>query len=81
MKTLFSFILVLVVFSSPASALSKKEVKEIIKQAYPGARISEIEKETFQGQNVHEVDFRHDGQKLEAIISLEGEIIKVDIDD
>ena len=81
MKTLFTFILVLVVFSSPASALSKKEVKEIIKQAYPGARISEIEKETFQGQKVHEIDFRHEGQKLEAIISLDGEIIKVDIDD
>ena len=62
-------------------ALSKSEVRAIIEAAYPGARITEIEKETYKGEKIHEVDFKHEGQNLEAIISLEGEIIKVQIDD
>jgi len=62
-------------------ALSKREVRAIIEQAYPGARITEIEKETYRGNKIYEVDFKHDGENLEAIISLEGEIIKVQIDD
>lgn len=62
-------------------ALSKSEIRAIIEQAYPGARITEIEKETYRGNKIYEVDFKHDGENLEAIISLEGEIIKVQIDD
>ncbi len=71
----------LMLFCGTAYALGKKEVRNIIKEAYPGARITEIEKETYRGKKVYEVDFRHDGQKLEAIISLEGEIVHVGIDD
>ena len=67
--------------TSQVFALSKKEVRAIIEEAYPGARITEIERETYKGQKIHEVDFKHEGQKLEAIISLEGEIIIVQIDD
>ncbi len=68
-------------FVSPAMALKKSEVRAIVETAYPGAKITEIEKERYKGQKVYEVDFKHDGQNLEAIISLDGEIIKVDIDD
>ncbi len=68
-------------FVSPAMALKKSEVRAIVETAYPGAKITEIEKERYKGQKVYEVDFMHDGQNLEAIISLDGEIIRVDIDD
>jgi len=73
--------LVLLFLSLPASALKKSEVRAIIEEAYPGAKITEIEKERYRGQKVYEVDFKHDGQNLEAIISLDGELIKVQIDD
>ena len=77
-----SWILIgLFLITSHVFALSKKEVRAIIEEAYPGARITEIERETYKGQKIHEVDFKHDGQNLEAIISLEGEIIIVQIDD
>ena len=62
-------------------ALSKNDVRAIIEAAYPGARITEIEKEQYKGQKIYEVDFKHGGENLEAIISLDGEIIKVGIDD
>lgn len=67
--------------SNTALALSKQEVRNIIEQAYPGARITEIEKETYKQKRIYEVDFKHQGENLEAIINLDGEIIKVHIDD
>lgn len=78
--TLLLFI-ALAVCSSSSLALSKRDVREIIKEAYPGARITEVEKETYKGERIYEVDFVHEGKKLEAIIDFEGKIIKVDIDD
>ena len=77
----FSVAIVLVLLSASVSALGKKEVRVIIEGAYPGAKITEIEKEKYKGQKIYEVDFKQDGKKLEAIISLDGEIIKVGIDD
>ena len=71
----------MMLFSSQVLALSKKEVRAIIEESYPGARITEVEKETYKGQKIWEVDFKHGGENLEAIISLEGEIILVQIDD
>ncbi len=71
----------LVAISLPAQAINKAEVKALIEAAYPGAKITEIEKETYRGKRIYEVDFKHDGKALEAIISLDGEIIKVGIDD
>ena len=65
----------------PAHAIGKSEVRDIILKEYPGAKITEIERETYRGQKIFEVDFQHEGEKLEAILSLEGEIIKVGIDD
>ena len=64
-----------------AAAIGKKDIRAIIEDAFPGAIITEIEKEKYRGKKVYEGDFKHDGKKLEAIISLEGEIIKVGIDD
>ncbi|NND83334.1 MAG: hypothetical protein HKN50_12975 [Gammaproteobacteria bacterium] len=62
-------------------AIDKAKVAQIIEQAYPGAMIKEIEKERFKGEPVYEVDFKHEGQKLEALISLDGNIVKVAEDD
>jgi uncharacterized membrane protein YkoI len=64
-----------------AQALDKSDIKTIIEEAYPKAKISEIDKETYKGKRVYEVDFLYDGKKLEAIVSRDGTIIKVDRDD
>lgn len=74
-------VIVLLLFANPALAIGKSEARDIILQNYPGANITEIDRETYRGQKIFEVDFEHDGEKLEAIISLDGEIIKVGIDD
>jgi uncharacterized membrane protein YkoI len=81
MKKIYWIIVCLVLSAGSAVAIGKKDVKAIIEEAYPGAKITEIEKEKYKGKKIYEVDFEHDGKKLEAIISLEGEIIKVGIDD
>lgn len=81
MKKHFYVAIALILISASASAIGKKEVRAIIEEAYPGAKITEIEKEKYKGQKIYEVDFKHEGKKLEAIISLDGEIIKVGIDD
>lgn len=81
MKRIAWISIALLIVPGTLLALSKSEVRAIIEAAYPGARITEIEKEQYRGQKIYEVDFRHGGEKLEAIISLDGEIIKVGIDD
>lgn len=80
-KKICCVLLYLVLGAGSAVAFGKKDVRAIIEEAYPGAVITEIEKEKYKGQKIYEVDFNHNGEKLEAIISLEGEIIKVGIDD
>lgn len=81
MKRSYWILIGLFLISAPLGAFGKKEVRSIIEEAYPGAKITEIEKERYRGEKIYEVDFKHDGKKLEAIISLEGKIIKVGIDD
>ncbi|MDH3760672.1 MAG: PepSY domain-containing protein [Gammaproteobacteria bacterium] len=81
MKRIAWISIALLIVPGTVFALSKSDVRAIIEAAYPGARITEIEKEQYRGQKIYEVDFRHGGEKLEAIISLDGEIIKVGIDD
>ena len=71
----------LLLSSGTAFALTKAKIRTIIENAYPGARITEIEREIYQGKKIYEIDFKHDGQALEAIISLDGELIHVEIDD
>ena len=70
-----------VAFCAPLQAIDRAGVRALIEAAYPGAKITEIEKETYRGKRIYEVDFKHEGKALEAIISLDGEIIKVQIDD
>lgn len=81
MNKLLCIAIGLAMLSGSAFAIGKKDVKAIIEAAYPGAKITEIEKETYKGKKIYEVDFKHEGQTLEAIISLDGEIVKVGIDD
>lgn len=81
MKRHAAFLFGLLLVSLPALALTKAEIREIIESAYPGARITEIEREIYKGNKIYEIDFRHEGEALEAIISLEGKIIHVEIDD
>ena len=81
MNKIYWMLISLALFSGSVAAIGKKDVRAIIEEAYPGAKITEIEKEKYKGQKIYEVDFKHDGQKHEAIISIEGEIIKVGIDD
>lgn len=81
MNKIYWVLLCLVLTIGSAAAIGKADVRAIIEEAYPGAKITEIEKEKYKGEKIYEVDFKHDGKKLEAIISLEGEIIKVGIDD
>ncbi len=81
MNKIYWILVCLILTVGSAAAIGKKDVRAIIEEAYPGAKITEIEKEKYQGEKIYEVDFKHDGKKLEAIISLEGEIIKVEIDD
>ena len=71
----------LVLTCGSALAIGKSEIRDIIVEAYPGARITEIERETHKGQKVFEVDFQHGGEKLEAILTLEGDFIRVASDD
>jgi len=81
MIKIYWILVCLVLTAGTASAFGKKDVRAIIEEAYPGAVITEIEKEKYKGKKIYEVDFNYNGEKLEAIISLEGEIIKVGIDD
>lgn len=81
MKKLLWILAGLSLLGGPALAIGKSEVRAIIEQSYPGARITEIEKETYRGEKIFEVDFKYQGENLEAIISLDGEIIKVQVDD
>ena len=74
-------LIMLLLFSGNAVALTKLEIRGIIEDAYPGAEITEIEREIYKGQKIYEIDFRHEGEALEAIISLDGEIVHVEIDD
>jgi len=74
-------LITLLLFSGQALALTKAEIRAIIEDAYPGAEITKIEREIHKGQKIYEIDFRHEGEALEAIISLDGEIIHVEIDD
>ena len=81
MKKIYWMLICLIMTAGSAVAFGKKDARAIIEEAYPGAVITEIEKEKYKGEKIYEVDFNHNGEKLEAIISLEGEIIKVGIDD
>jgi len=75
------FLAGLIGYTVPAFAIGKQEVADILLAEYPGASITEIDRETYRGQKIFEIDFEYQGEKLEAIIGLDGKIIKVQIDD
>ena len=81
MKTRIFLLLGLLGIATVAQALGKQEVADLLLVEYPGANITQIERETYRGQKIFEVDFEYEGEKLEAIIGLDGEIIKVQVDD
>ncbi len=81
MKLTAWVLLVFGCYAGAAAAIGKQEVRQIIEAAYPGAQITEIERERYKGKKIYEVDFKHGGENLEAIIGLDGEIIKVHVDD
>ena len=81
MKSRIVSLISLLLLSGPALALTKAEIRTIILNAYPGAEITEIEREIYKGKKIYEIDFKHEGETLEAIISLEGKIIHVETDD
>lgn len=81
MKKTALILIALGFYVGTAVAIGKKDVRQIIESAYPGAEITEIERERYKGKKIYEVDFKHDGEKLEAIIGFDGEIIKVHVDD
>ena len=81
MKKISGLLICLTLVIGSAKALSRDEVRAIILEAYPGAEITEIERERYKGKRIYEVDLRHGGEALEAIISLEGEIVHIEIDD
>lgn len=80
MNRLFCILIGLLVWGSTL-AIGRSDVRAIIEEVYPGAVITAIDRETHKGQKIFEVDFQHEGVKMEAIISLDGEMIKVGIDD
>ncbi|MFT7673122.1 MAG: hypothetical protein ACI845_001532 [Gammaproteobacteria bacterium] len=72
----------LLAISGSTVALTQSEMRTKIEDNYPNAVITEIEKERYQGGGeIYEIDFQHEGIALEAIISLEGKLIHVEIDD
>ncbi len=81
MKFRTGIVFSLLLTSGAALALTKAEIRAIIEDAYPGARITEIERELYRGKKIYEIDFKHEGEALEAIINLDGKIIHVEIDD
>ncbi len=60
-----------------ALAMNDDEIGKIVLQDYPGARIIEIARETYKGESIYQVDFKHGGEVLQAILSLDGDFIKV----
>ena len=70
MNRLYCVLIGFVLVCGPAYAIDKDEVRDIILAEYPGPKITEIERETYRGQKIFEVDFQHEGKKLEAILSL-----------
>lgn len=59
----------------PAAVLSA------FRAAYPNAAEARYEQEAENGSTTYEVEFRLDGQKMEAEYSADGKILKIERDD
>lgn len=68
------------VFGS-AIAMDEIEIRNVVLQTYPGARIAIVETQIYKGEKVFGVQFQHGGEKIVARLSLDGDFIKVGTED
>ncbi len=71
----------LLLLSATAGAVSNEEIRALIEQRYAGALIGDIEQDSRNGRTVYEVDFEHEGDEYEALISEDGRIIDLYMDE
>lgn len=55
-------------------------VKEAFAKAYPEAADVEYERETKNGKAVYEVEFKHQGQDMEALYTAEGTLLRIEVE-
>ena len=54
-------------------------IRQLVEQEFPGAKITEIRKDTWKGQPVTEVEFiAQDGAEYEMIISEDGKVLSIE---
>jgi hypothetical protein len=65
--------------------LSEAEVPQAVltafKTAYPNATQTEYEEDHDNGVVLYEIEFRHDGKKMEVKYSADGQVVKTEQDD
>lgn len=67
-------------------AIGEEKLPEVlrkkIEQAFPGAKIVEVEKERYKGNNVTEIELiAKDGTPYEVYLSEDGKIVKIEEED
>jgi hypothetical protein len=55
-----------------------KAVRESIKERFPGAKLTSIEKETEEGKVVFDIELKHEGRKYEMDIKEDGTIVEIE---
>jgi uncharacterized membrane protein YkoI len=55
-----------------------EKVVAAVKDKFPGAEITGAEKETEDGKTIYEVEVKHNGKKIEAEFSPEGEFLEME---
>jgi uncharacterized membrane protein YkoI len=55
-----------------------KAVIEAFEKAYPNAKPSEFETETFEGRAVYEVEYKENGKEYEALYSADGILVQTE---
>ena len=68
------------VFGS-AIAMDEIEIRNVVLQTYPGARIAIVETQIYKGEKIYGVQFQHGGEEFVAKLSLGGDFIKVRAED
>ncbi|MCP4300650.1 MAG: hypothetical protein GY783_08700 [Gammaproteobacteria bacterium] len=71
----------LALVSGPAIAMDAIGIRNVILDAYPGARIAVVETQIYDGEKIFGVQFQHGGEKFVARLSLDGDFIKVGTED
>jgi uncharacterized membrane protein YkoI len=55
-----------------------KKVMDAVKERFPGAELTSIEKETENGQVVYDIELKHKGRKYEMDIKEDGTVIEIE---